>query len=323
MKTLLVSTALVLATGLGASAQTATTAGTNSGAAASAPAAATSVGAASNVVIKADPSDLQATNLIGMDVYTTGGAQPPAEVQKIPDAWKDIGSIGDLVISRDGQVKAVVVNVGGFLGIGEHTVALKMEGLKLVKRANTQNPYDFVIAVADTKKSLEDAPVYKTPEQKRSEQASAANGSSGMATGAAAGGATGGTMAPAPAPASGGMTGTAPQTQTAQAGHKTPEEQGFHAVANGQITADQIKGADVYQKSKNEDIGKVSKVILDGQGEMTQTVVSTGGVLGLGSKDVVLPKDQMELMQSKDGKTIRVYVSMSEKQLLKLPKYKG
>jgi sporulation protein YlmC with PRC-barrel domain len=41
-----------------------------------------------------------------------------------------IGEIGDVLIDHNGKAMAVVVDVGGFLGMGEHRVALKFEDVK-------------------------------------------------------------------------------------------------------------------------------------------------------------------------------------------------
>lgn len=61
---------------------------------------------------------LFSTDLVGADVYGT-------------DEEK-IGDINDLLIAGDGNVSAVVIGVGGFLGIGEKDVAVPLETLEVV-----------------------------------------------------------------------------------------------------------------------------------------------------------------------------------------------
>lgn len=46
---------------------------------------------------------------------------------------EDIGEIGDLVLDADGSVTEVVVEIGGFLGIGEKTVRLPFERLSVLQ----------------------------------------------------------------------------------------------------------------------------------------------------------------------------------------------
>lgn len=57
-----------------------------------------------------------ASNLIGESVYS--GTGPEAE---------NIGKVTDIIISDDGSVEAIVVGVGGFLGIGQKEVALQYD----------------------------------------------------------------------------------------------------------------------------------------------------------------------------------------------------
>ncbi len=49
-----------------------------------------------------------------------------------------IGVINDLVIDRDGRVAAVVIGVGGFLGIGEKNVGVPFQDIKISMRENNE-----------------------------------------------------------------------------------------------------------------------------------------------------------------------------------------
>src|SRR5258706_7142796 len=60
----------------------------------------------------------RASKLVGLSVYN--------------DNNESIGAINDLLTEKDGKVKAVVIGVGGFLGIGEHLVAIPFEKVKFV-----------------------------------------------------------------------------------------------------------------------------------------------------------------------------------------------
>lgn len=66
-------------------------------------------------------SDAFATNIIGAPVYDS-----PAN-----DANK-LGEINDIVLNESGTAQAVIIGVGGFLGIGEKQVAVAYSALKLV-----------------------------------------------------------------------------------------------------------------------------------------------------------------------------------------------
>ncbi|OAF11009.1 photosystem reaction center subunit H [Bradyrhizobium centrolobii] len=51
------------------------------------------------------------------------------------DANENIGSINDLLMDKSGNIKIAVIGVGGFLGMGEHLVAVPYEKLKFSDEA--------------------------------------------------------------------------------------------------------------------------------------------------------------------------------------------
>jgi len=48
------------------------------------------------------------------------------------DKNESLGSINDLLMDKSGNIKAVVLGVGGFLGVGEHLVAVPLDKIKFV-----------------------------------------------------------------------------------------------------------------------------------------------------------------------------------------------
>jgi sporulation protein YlmC with PRC-barrel domain len=60
----------------------------------------------------------RASKLVGLNVYN--------------DNNESLGSINDLLTDKNGNIKAVIIGVGGFLGVGEHLVALPFEKVKFV-----------------------------------------------------------------------------------------------------------------------------------------------------------------------------------------------
>lgn len=60
----------------------------------------------------------RASKLVGLSVYN--------------DSNESLGSINDLLTDKSGNIKAVVIGVGGFLGVGEHLVAVPLDKIKFV-----------------------------------------------------------------------------------------------------------------------------------------------------------------------------------------------
>ncbi|MGY6553323.1 MAG: PRC-barrel domain-containing protein [Wenzhouxiangella sp.] len=78
---------------------------------------------------------------------------------------EDVGNIDDILIDSEGQIKAIVVGVGGFLGIGSKDVAISWDHVSVAPDADngaaTASPDEFVIQVNVTEDQLRDAPEFK------------------------------------------------------------------------------------------------------------------------------------------------------------------
>src|SRR6195256_5499433 len=71
----------------------------------------------------------RASKLVGVNVYN--------------EANEKIGDINDVILDKSGKVANVILGVGGFLGMGEHYVAVAFEKLKWVNepvRSTTASP---------------------------------------------------------------------------------------------------------------------------------------------------------------------------------------
>jgi sporulation protein YlmC with PRC-barrel domain len=66
------------------------------------------------------PSSFQgnwrASKMVGLSVYN--------------DKNESVGSINDFLTDKNGKITAVIIGVGGFLGVGEHLVAIPFEKVK-------------------------------------------------------------------------------------------------------------------------------------------------------------------------------------------------
>ena len=114
-----------------------------------APAASGSMGA--QFVAKQDTSHWLASKFMGTDVMG-------ADNQKI-------GDVNDMLFDKDGKISAVLVGVGGFLGIGEKNVAIDLKSFQW-DTGDASDMNDDKLKLSMTRDQLKDAPAfeaYKSP----------------------------------------------------------------------------------------------------------------------------------------------------------------
>ncbi|HTV69463.1 MAG TPA: PRC-barrel domain-containing protein [Rhizobiaceae bacterium] len=99
-------------------------------------------------------AEIRAEELVGTTVY---GAND-----------ENIGEIGDVVLSTDGKIDAIVLDVGGFLGVGEKEVAVGMDNLAFM----TDKDGNKYLYTTFSKEQLDAQPAYdaSTWAEKRDEQ---------------------------------------------------------------------------------------------------------------------------------------------------------
>jgi sporulation protein YlmC with PRC-barrel domain len=83
---------------------------------ASAETASNKTAATDSAVAAHKEGEWRASKLVGVNVYN--------------DANEKIGDINDVILDKSGKVENVVLGVGGFLGMGEHYVAVAYDKLK-------------------------------------------------------------------------------------------------------------------------------------------------------------------------------------------------
>lgn len=90
------------------------------------------------------PGNILASSLVGASVEN-----PTNE---------ELGDINDVVLTADGRVDAVVIGVGGFLGIGEKDVAVSYSAIERMTDANG----NVALVLNASEEDLEAAPQYVT-----------------------------------------------------------------------------------------------------------------------------------------------------------------
>jgi PRC-barrel domain len=79
-------------------------------------------------------------------------------IEALSSTGEDMGRIVDIIVDRTGQVRAAIIDFGGFLGVGSRKIAVDWRSLHFdPKKAGT-------VAVNLTKDQLRVAPVYKAAE---------------------------------------------------------------------------------------------------------------------------------------------------------------
>ncbi len=108
-----------------------------------------------------DPMQLRASDFIGMRIYALETASDAGEYAGRQQDWNDIGEVNDVILSRDGKVDSVLVDIGGFLGMGERQVAVNMTAIRFVGDTSTADaPDDFFLVMNAPRAVLEAAPEY-------------------------------------------------------------------------------------------------------------------------------------------------------------------
>ncbi|MCD1624569.1 MAG: PRC-barrel domain-containing protein [Paracoccaceae bacterium] len=305
MKNLMTTTAMVIALGMPVAgyAQTVSTTTETSASATSA-----SAGAETGFLAERGLNEMLATDLMGKDVYVRqGAAETNGEAATMTAAdlenMDNIGQINDLVLSNDGSVLAVVIGIGGFLGVAEQDVAVTMDQVSFATNADDME--ETYVVVNTSVELLQSSPAF--------DRTAVMNGATGMQDAdTAATDMESSTDADADV-ATDDVTDremlTAPDT----------EREGYTAVTAADVSVDDLIGKTVYD-AEDTNIGTVDDVIVGDNGSVQDVIIDFGGFLGLGATQVALNFEEMTMLTNEDD-DLRVYVSATEEQLEAMPTY--
>lgn len=267
MKRLFVSTAIVLAMG--------------------APAIATENPRAFQTYTASQQGDVYASDFIGMRIYAVekdfDRFDENYEYAKDADTeWSDIGEINDVVLGRNGDIKAVILGVGGFLGIGEKDIAVPMSEIRFVNESDETG--DFFLVVPASRQHLTDAEPYTRTSDPRS------------------------------------MKKRTDSPYRAMFDRPVVDREGYADAEPSDLTAERLMGAVVYD-TNDKNIGEVDQLVLTDQGKIEKIVLDVGGFLGLGEKQVAVTLDELAIVRTKEGDDFRVYIEASKAELEAQPTY--
>ena len=233
-----------------------------------------------------DKDQVRATTIIGKEIYG-------------PDD-KSIGEVSDLVLQDDGKTRSILIDVGGFLGIGEKTVAIPFEKITVAHGADTAAEPKLTVAM--TKEQLDKLPEFKTDT-------------------AAVAQPIGNSTMPAPGQqASAETTPVQPGPATTGSINKSAANDAVdYHLATQNIPASKLMGATVYGPD-NKEIGEIGDVIFDPKGSIKAVEVDVGGFLGIGEKPVAVSLNALNIRTDDNGK-IFAMVNATKDQLEKAPTY--
>lgn len=94
---------------------------------------------------------------------------------------------------------------------------------------------------------------------------------------------------------------------------------GYTLTETGAVTADQLKGVDIYDPTDNK-IAEIADVVIGSDEAVTGIVTDVGGFLGMGEHRISLAPDQVSIYKDAND-NLRAYVTMTKDELKALPKY--
>lgn len=220
-----------------------------------------------------------------------------------------IGEIKSVYISSDGKVDSVMIGVGGFLGVGEREVQLGWKDLQIADNGEK-------VTVNMTKDQLKAMAPYTYKDASWRGNVFSDRGVWTEEQRAARDARTTSDTTPAVTRERTMTDGTRTATTPAPATVTTESTGDFNAA--GHVSANVMIGAKIRNEAKDT-VGAVEDLYLDGQGAIKTVVVSVGGFLGIGAKDVAIKWS--DLKQSRDGKSLILLTNLSKDDLKALPDY--
>lgn len=241
----------------------------------------------------ASGQDVLVTRLLGETVYSS-----------IEDSAEEIGTVTDMVVTSGLGISAVVISVGGFLGVGDKDVAVDFGQLEWAQREDGSRRW----VLATTTEALVAAPAFawsdseamtgETALTPQEEQDQLVDGNPNQ-------------------------TDTDPALTTDQSERPaitTPlDRSGLSEFDESGLSADALRGIGVYGIN-DEQVGTISDVITNPDGSFDAVIVDVGGFLGLGAKPVAVGYDNLVFSADTFGNRY-LFLNTTREQLETQPVY--
>ena len=238
-------------------------------------------------------ADTLITKLVGKTVFTSSA-----------DDADQIGTIVDLVVTPGVGISAVVIGVGGFLGIGTKDVAVDFAQLQWSQASDGTHRW----VLATTAEALQAAPafIWADSEETTGEPAlSPAEEEEQLVDG------------------NPNVTAIDPAMTTDQPEREDPgvalDRTGLSDFDAAGLTSEQMVGIGVYGID-DQQIGTISTVLANADGSIDAIIVDVGGFLGLGAKPVAVAYDNLTFSTDTQDNHY-LFINATREQLESQPAY--
>ncbi len=236
-------------------------------------------------------ADVLVTQLLGETVWTAPG-----------DDGEEIGTINDMVVTSGVGLSAVVIGVGGVLGIGAKDVAVAFDQLTWAEREDGSRRW--VLAVTPDVLATAPAFIWADSEEVTGEPALSPDEEEAQLQDGD----------PNDVPVDPDLT-----TDLPEATNSSAEREGFTAIDALDFRPEQLRGIGVYGIN-DELIGSIGDVVVAPDGSVDAVIVDVGGFLGLGAKPVAVGADNLIISEDITGQRY-LFISTSREQLETQPPF--
>ncbi len=100
-----------------------------------------------------DANAVLGSDFIGKTIYTAVDAQNPDR--------EAIGEVDEIIFGLDGTIDAILLDIGGFMGVAEHSIAVAPEMVSIKPDFTTRNDVtDTILVVTSTEEQLREIPAF-------------------------------------------------------------------------------------------------------------------------------------------------------------------
>jgi len=235
--------------------------------------------------------DTTATGGQGAAAYSAQNADGTNNMQTMNradlDQFDDIGKINDLVLSSKGEVRAIIIDVGGFMGMGARDVAVTIDQVSF--SADAEDRRELYVVVNTNAEMLQGSPAYDRTAM-----------AGDQATDRTRSDPTGRTVFAAPRMA----------------------REGYNQVELTELSAEMLVGQSVYGVN-DKSVGTIDDLILDDKGVISNVIIDFGGFLGMGSSQISVRFDELTVLGDAERTNVRVYIDATKEQVQAQPEYRA